>query len=384
MASLSTNSSSLRAWLLAAAASLALLGCGGGGDGGTDTGTGGGGSGGGGTTVQILDSFGQVVAAGGGDGVGVGDSGADGTAGEGAPIVGGTVTVTDVNGKSVSAVTDAQGYYRVKITGFTAPFVAKVTKPNGTSLRSINIKAPVTNAFITLNLSGLTDKIASDVAKAGGKSGAADLTPAIVAANTGAIATSISNLANQIAPVLAAAGIDSKSFDPLATPYRPNHAGYDFVLDNVKVTVDASGATVVTVSPTFVPPAPAGLTGTWGLSVTVSAGGQSQTGSGPDIPGAGVPKDAAGASVFCGTAYSQTFNSGGTSGTVTCNGNTLTVVSSSGTLSATYNFASYQGCGACGVGSQVVVTYNVTQTFTASGGSSNDTYTVVSTYTRKS
>ena len=69
---------------------------------------------------------------------------------------------------------------------------------------------------------------------------------------------------------------------------------------------------------------------------------------------------------------------------MTCNGNTVTVVSSSGTLTATYNLGSYQGCGACGVGSTVVVTYNVTQTFSFSGGSSNDTYTAVATFTRKS
>ena len=377
---LSTTPSTLRAWLLAAAASFALLGCGGGDDGGTPTPTPN--PGGGGGTVQILDSFGQVVAAGGADGVGVGDSGADGTAGEGAPIVGGTVSVTDVNGKTVSATTDAQGYYRVKVTGFVAPFVAKVTKADGKVLRSLNLKAPVTNAFITLNLTGLTDKVASDVAKAAGKAGAADLTPQIVAANPAAVTTAVNNLASLIQPVISAAGITS--FDPLSAPFRPDHKGYDFVLDNVKVTVDANGATVISISPTFTGGGSTGLSGTWGIVVAVTLQGQTQSAVAGDVPGAGVPKDSAAASVFCQTGYSQTFNSGGTSGTVTCNGNTINVVSSSGTLNATYNFVSYQGCGACGVGSTVVVTYNVTQTFTFSGGSSNDTYSVVTTYTRKS
>ncbi|MEO5670745.1 MAG: hypothetical protein ABIR26_08660 [Ramlibacter sp.] len=384
MSFLSTTPSTLRAWLLAGAASFALLGCGGGDDGGTPTPTPnpGGGGGGGGAAVQILDSFGQVVAAGGADGVGVGDSGADGTAGEGAPIVGGTVTVTDVNGKTASATTDAQGYYRLKVTGFVAPFVAKVTKADGKVLRSLNLKAPVTNAFITLNLTGLTDKVASDVAKAAGKAGAADLTPQIVAANPAAVTTAINNLASLIQPVISAAGITS--FDPLSAAFRPNHTGYDFVLDNVKVTVDANGATVVAISPTFPGGGSTGLSGTWGIVVAVTIQGQTQTAAGADIPGAGIPKDGAAASAFCQTGYSQTFNSGGTSGTVTCNGNTITVVSSSGTLNATYNFVSYQGCGACGVGSTVVVTYNVAQTFSFSGGSSSDNYSVVMTYTRKS
>ena len=73
------RSSSFRAWLAAAFAALMLLGCGGGGGGGD-----------GGATVAILDSFGQVVSDGDG-GIGAGDSGADGTAGEGKPIVGARV-----------------------------------------------------------------------------------------------------------------------------------------------------------------------------------------------------------------------------------------------------------------------------------------------------
>src|SRR5688500_1449267 len=96
-------------WAAVAAAALASMlvaGCGG--------------SDGGGTAptpeqVVILDSVGRDVNANGGDGssgVGTGDSGADGTAGEGAGIVGAKVEVTDVNGKTVSATTDAEGYYR--------------------------------------------------------------------------------------------------------------------------------------------------------------------------------------------------------------------------------------------------------------------------------
>ena len=64
-------------------------------------------------------------------GFNAGDSGADGTAGDGAAIVGVTVLVTDATGKTVTAVTDSNGYYRVKVTNFTPPFVAQLTKlPN--------------------------------------------------------------------------------------------------------------------------------------------------------------------------------------------------------------------------------------------------------------
>ena len=84
--------------------------------------------------------------------------------------------VTDSTGKTVSATTDAQGYYRVKVTTFSPPFVAKVIKSDGKVLHSLSVRALKVNGFITLNLSGLTDKVASDVAVKAGKKGAADLT----------------------------------------------------------------------------------------------------------------------------------------------------------------------------------------------------------------
>ena len=251
-------SSFCRAWLAAAFAALTLLGCGGGGDGG------------GGATVAILDSFGQAVSDGDG-GIGAGDSGADGTAGEGKPIVGARVQVTDSTGKTVSATTDAQGYYRVKVTSFSPPFVAKVTKSDGKVLHSLSVTALKVNGFITLNLSGLTDKVASDVAVKAGKKGAADLTPQIVAADPAAVSQAVSNLASQLASVITAAGLNPSTFDPIGAPFRPNLTGYDFVLENVKVVVAPDGSTQVT--PTLAGASPVDkYVGTWSHCVTEVTG----------------------------------------------------------------------------------------------------------------
>ena len=259
------RSSFRRAWLTAAFAALMLLGCGGGGSG----------DGGGGATVAILDSFGQAVDAGNG-GVGSGDSGADGTAGEGKPIVGARVEVTDAIGKTVSGTTDAQGYYRVKVTSFTPPFVAKITKSDGKVLYSLSVAALKVNGFITLNLSGLTDKVASDVAVAAGKKGAADLTPQIVAANPSAITKAVSNLADQLSSVIVAAGLNPSTFDPIGAPFRPNLTGYDFVLENVKVVVAADGSTQVT--QTFAGASPVDkYVGTWSQCFNEATGSARDT-----------------------------------------------------------------------------------------------------------
>jgi len=202
-------------------------------------------------TVTIFDSFGRIVIGEGGDSVGDGDAGADGTAGDGAPIVGGRIQITDANGKTVSAVTDSEGYYRAKITNFTPPLVAKVVKTSGEIRYSLSIAPIKMNGFITLNISGLTTKIASDVAVAGGKSGAAELTPQLVAANTGAIDTSLANMRMQIAHVIQAAGLANASFNPLNVPFRADHTGYDYVLDSTSVSTTPSGSSQLVIPPTF-------------------------------------------------------------------------------------------------------------------------------------
>lgn len=349
-----------RAWAAALAMAWVMAGCGGGGDGGTATPTP--------TPVVIVDSFGQPVAAGDG-GIGDGDSGADGTAGEGKPIVGGTVVVTDANGKTVSATTNAQGYYRVKVSGFAAPFVAKVTAPGGKVYHSLNVKPIVVNGFVTVNISGLTDKVASDVAKAGGKASASELTPQIVAANPSAISASIAALRTQLSAVITASGIDVNSFDPIGVPFRADHTGYDKVLDNVVVTVAADGSTQVAVSPTFTgttpPPANPALAGTWELRM--DEGGSSFTVG--QFPAAAVPP-AEIVTAFSADTFMQqiwaydvakgfTLSGGGSTWKLTGAGTDYTIVVNS------FSVSGYQSCGACGVGTQVSFTVN--SSFTESG-----------------
>ena len=197
---------------------------------------------------RIDDSFG-------GDG-GAADGGAngDGTAADGAPIVGGLVTVVDMAGRTVqaSAPTDAQGYFRVRLTGMQPPLVVSVQRPDGIIRRSFSTQPLVTNGYIFIAVTGLTDWLASSVAGlAADIPSAAALTPAMVAANPGAVTASINALRNNVFvnPELVAAGLDPNTFDPLATPFRPNGTGYDRVLDNLVITTNTSGSTVI--GPTY-------------------------------------------------------------------------------------------------------------------------------------
>lgn len=191
--------------------------------------------------ARVSDSFG-------GDG-GAADGGAsgDGTAADGAPIVSGLVRVFDLNGRSTSATTDRQGYFRVRLTGMAPPLLVTVTRPDGKVRRSLSLRPPRTNGFLFIAVTGLTDKIVSDVAAQAGLNGAAAVTPALIDRFRTVVDHSIAalRLNPTVRSRLQAAGIEPARFDPLHTPFRPDGTGYDAVLDNLIVDTDGNGVTVV-------------------------------------------------------------------------------------------------------------------------------------------
>jgi hypothetical protein len=374
-----TNGSAKLKTILLVCSAILLASCGGGG-GGTST-----------TTPApsstpsspFLDSFGVDVSS---AGFGEGDAGADGSAGDGAPIVGGTVNLTDVNGKTANATTNSNGYYRIKVTGFTPPFVLYVNEPGGKTRYSLNVKPLKTKGFVTVNLSGLTDKVASDVAIAGGKTGAVQLTPQIVSANSGVIATSVQNLKTQLAGVITSSGLDPTTFDPLSVPFVPNHTGYDYVLDNTVITRSGSGATSVVVSPTYVPQStPSSVTtlaGNWQQQLHfVSWSLPSALPSDPastSVAGANVPSSVAFTNNWVASVAPQTSISDGVTYTTTfsttaANAFRATTIGTGNGTNVTqvldYIFTNFAGCAACGVGSKV--TYTMTLTLNALTGTFN-------------
>jgi hypothetical protein len=191
--------------------------------------------------ARMQDSFG-------GDG-GAADGGAsgDGTAGDGAPIVGGLVKVRDRFGRVTSATTDNVGYFRVKLTGFVPPLLVSVTRRDGVVRRSISVQPLKTDGYVFIAVTGLTDKIASDLGRAIGFAGAGGLTPQLVQDNQAKLAEVLTALRNDavVRPILVNQGITPDSFNPFTTPFRTDGTGYDGVLDRLQVTTDPTGATVL-------------------------------------------------------------------------------------------------------------------------------------------
>ena len=233
---------------------VALIGCGGGGGGSTAV-----------MNAHLYDSFGRDVLVGGGGGFNSRSSGADGSAGDGAPIANAAVVISGLTGTPVSTTTDSQGYYRADITGLTAPLLVVVTKPDGSGKRySLSMAALQPGTFVTINISGLTTQIASDIAVALGQSGPSDLTPSLLSTNPTLVASTITSTittqTTQLATVMAAAGVSTSSYNPIGTPFVANHTGYDYLLDNTVVTVPTTGATTTAPLTAFNP-----IIGAWSL-----------------------------------------------------------------------------------------------------------------------
>lgn len=225
-----------RLGMVLTAVAMALSACGGAGGGSGDAASA--------NVAPMVDSFGSSMSSSFDNGVDTAQ-GADGTAGDGAAIANAAVTIADSAHHSVTVNTDAHGIYHARIDGFVPPFVAFVQKPNGSRWYAPSIDAPKKRGFITINLTGLTDQIASDVAFTAGSTGSASLTPAMLQNNPAALAQAKDKLRTILASNLAAAGLDASSFDPVSSPFLTNSTGYDLVLDQLTVSNGTALATTI-------------------------------------------------------------------------------------------------------------------------------------------
>ena len=214
---------SLRFWLVTMFAICSLSACGGGG------------GGGGGSSVATADIYVGAYSDSGVDGGGDSGAGAGGGAGDGAPGVGGLVTITDSSGKAVTTTTNVNGQYKVSVTGFVTPLVATVSK-NGRVLTSFTTATPVVGRTVLINITGLTDKVASDLVGLSGQVGAIKLTANIILQQAANINSVIRSVNSSIASLLAANGLNPSTFDPMTTKLVTNHTGYDAVLDALNIT----------------------------------------------------------------------------------------------------------------------------------------------------
>ncbi len=152
-------------------------------------------------------------------------AGADGVAFDGGPIIDSQVTLTDATGLTRTARTDSAGYYRMSIKGLTPPFIVKVDRAGGWHWYSASTTAPKPRGFVTIHLSGLTDKVLSYAADAGNPALggiAANVPASLLAASAGntLLANASLKLHGGLGAPLLAVGLEPATFDPMTSPLQ--------------------------------------------------------------------------------------------------------------------------------------------------------------------
>lgn len=166
-----------------------------------------------------------------------------GTAAIGNALANATVTVTDANGKTVTATSGANGAYSVSISGLTAPFVIMAADPSSASgnLYSVVASATTSNgAAVIANVTPLTTAIAA-LLTAGGNPGTLTQSGGASAVTSSAVSAAVAKLNAALATILTANGLSAASFDPIGAAFTPNQMGADAVIDSVKVTPSVTG-----------------------------------------------------------------------------------------------------------------------------------------------
>lgn len=169
---------------------------------------------------------------GGGDGTSSGETVyLSGIAASGAAIVSAKVSVKDKNGIIKEGNTNMDGKYQIEVSGLIYPFLLKVTKDDLT-LYSVATTAGIANIhpFTDLIIRNWYKVKGTDIAAVFGNSGSIPDPP-----TTNDIAT-IENVVRQILRTyLQGAGIDFAQFNLITSPFEADNAGFDLVLENLKV-----------------------------------------------------------------------------------------------------------------------------------------------------
>jgi len=153
----------------------------------------------------------------------------EGTAAEGAPLAGASVSLRDAQGQYAAASADAAGQFRVDTSGMTGPFLLKAVTAQG---RVLYGTAPDTGVA---NVDPYSDLLVrewyaahdSDPDRAFAGQGPVPAAAGMQALDRG--------LSTKLAGALSAQGLDAARFSLLSTPFKADHSGFDAILDQSEI-----------------------------------------------------------------------------------------------------------------------------------------------------
>jgi hypothetical protein len=162
----------------------------------------------------------------------------EGTAAEGAPLVGASVSLRDAEGQYAATSADSAGQFHVDTAGMTGPFLLKAVTPEGRVLYGM---APDSG---TANVDPYTDLLVREwYAAHGGDPDRAFAGQAPVPTAAG-MRTLDRGLSAKLADTLSAQGLDAERFSLLSTPFKADHSGFDAILDQSQVDAVAGSIQV--------------------------------------------------------------------------------------------------------------------------------------------
>ncbi len=179
-----------------------------------------------------------------------------GTVARGAAIANANVTITDVNGKTVTTTSDASGNFSTDITSLTPPLVLVATDPLGvtTPLVSLLVSAPAGSNAPTANITPLTTAVAALLSPNGNPYMLSGNLATLVTAGT--VSTAISTLNTALSAILANNNLSTSTFNPISTPFVANGTSADAVIEAISLIPQSSSSTggiqiVATANPTI-------------------------------------------------------------------------------------------------------------------------------------
>ena len=151
-----------------------------------------------------------------------------GTAAQGAPLAGASVSLRDARGQYAAAGTDATGHFEIPVEGMTAPFLLKVATPDGKMLYGSAAEPGVANLdpYSDLLVRDWYAAHGGDVDAAFGGQG-----PLPSAAGMTLLDKTLSGM---LEPSFASAGVHAH-FSLLGSPFMADHTGFDALLDQTRI-----------------------------------------------------------------------------------------------------------------------------------------------------
>ena len=170
-----------------------------------------------------------------------------GIAATGAAFSDATVTVTDSTGTKVgtSAAIGADGLYSITLNaGAVAPFVLTATRSgaDGSSESLVSVVSSVTGGSATANITPITNLIAARLSPTGDPSKlGAELAAKTANLSASTVIGKVNEVQAILAPILTAT--ETSGTNPLTGSFTANGAGYDRLLDSIKVSIVPASAT---------------------------------------------------------------------------------------------------------------------------------------------